>query len=142
MDAKAGTTSNTIEGVYTVSYDCKTQERQQLSIKGARCFKISSRNERMGNTIDFHSSVLRDNTIVILRQLDDRQYNGEQPVQVCSGSNSEVRRCNREVRFAPVSRHRQISRSGPVREESTLKPARSRKGPALRVHQLNAGDLQ
>jgi hypothetical protein len=54
MYAKAGTTSNTIEGVYTVSYNRKTQERQQLSIEGARCCEISSRNERMGNTIDFH----------------------------------------------------------------------------------------
>ena len=66
MDAKAGTTSNAIEGVYTVSYNCKTQERQQLSIEGARCCEISSSDERMGNTIDFHWSVLRDNTIAIL----------------------------------------------------------------------------
>ena len=79
MDAKAGTTSNTIEGIYSVGYNRKTQERQQLSIEGARCCEISSRDERMGNTIDFHWSVLRDNTILILRQLDDRQYNGEQP---------------------------------------------------------------
>ena len=76
MDAKAGTTSNTIEGVYTVSYNRKTQERQQLSVEDARCCEISSRNERMGNTIDFHYSVLRDSTIAILRQLDDRQYTG------------------------------------------------------------------
>jgi hypothetical protein len=54
MDAEAGTTSNTIEGVYTVSYNRKTQERQQLSIEGARCCEISSRDECMGNTIDFH----------------------------------------------------------------------------------------
>ena len=54
MDAKAGTTSNTIEGVYTVSHNRKAQERQQLPIEGARCCEISSRNERMGNTIDFH----------------------------------------------------------------------------------------
>jgi len=66
MDAKAGTTANTIEGVYTVSYNGKTQERQQLSIEGARCCEIASRNECMGNTIDFHWSVLRDNTIAIL----------------------------------------------------------------------------
>ena len=52
MDAKAGTTSNTIEGVYTVSYNRETQERQQLSIEGARCCEISSSNKRMGNTID------------------------------------------------------------------------------------------
>src|SRR6266705_1315173 len=57
-------------------------------------------------------------------------------------SNSEVRRCKREVCFARVSRHRQISRSGPVREESTLKPARSRKSLALRMHQVNTDDLQ
>jgi len=54
MDAKAGTTSNTIEGVYTVSHNRETQERQQLPIEGACCFEISSRDERMGNTIDFH----------------------------------------------------------------------------------------
>src|SRR5260370_39712764 len=51
---------------------------------------------------------------------------------VRNGSTSEVRRCNREVRFARVSRHRQSSPSGPVSEESTLKPARSRKSLALR----------
>src|SRR5436190_12201593 len=55
MDAKAGTTANTIEGVYTVSYNGKTQERQQLSIERARCCEIASRNECMGNTVDFHS---------------------------------------------------------------------------------------
>ena len=66
MDAKAGTTSNTIESVYTVSYNCKAQERQQLSIEGARCCKISSSDEGMSNTIDFHWFVLRNNTIAIL----------------------------------------------------------------------------
>jgi hypothetical protein len=56
--------------------------------------------------------------------------------------NSEVRRCNREICFARVSRHRQISRSGPVREESTLKPTGSKKSLALRMYQVNAGDLR
>jgi hypothetical protein len=53
-------------------------------------------------------------------------------LDVSVGSNSEVRMLNREVGFALNNGHRQISRSGPVREESTLKPARSRKSLALR----------
>src|SRR6266436_6143368 len=69
-------------------------------------------------------------------------FGGRKSVFTQPGSNSEVRRCNREVCFARVSRHRQISRSGLVREESTLKPARSRKSLALRMHQVNTGDLQ
>jgi hypothetical protein len=57
-------------------------------------------------------------------------------VEVSNGSNSEVQRCNREVCFARVSRHRQISRSGPVREESTLKPAFEEE-PCFEMHQVN-----
>ena len=80
MDAKAGTTSNTIEGVYTVSYNCKTQERQQLSIEGARCCEISSSNKRWATpliSIDLSSAI----TPLQYSQLDDRQYTAEQPVQ-------------------------------------------------------------
>jgi hypothetical protein len=58
MDAKAGTTSDAIEGVYTVSHNRKAQERQQLSIEGARCREISSRDERVGHTVDLHWSFL------------------------------------------------------------------------------------
>jgi hypothetical protein len=47
-----------------------------LSIEGARCREISSRDERMGNTIDFHWLVLPDRLtiFVIFRQRNDRQY--------------------------------------------------------------------
>jgi len=58
MDAKAGTTSDTIEGVCTVSHNREAQERQQLSIEGARGCEISSRDERVGNAVDFHWSIL------------------------------------------------------------------------------------
>src|SRR5215208_4627680 len=56
---------------------------------------------------------LRDNTIVILRQVDDRQYNGDQTSlggwdrRSAPRSNSEVSLLARHFRCSLKSRHRQ-----------------------------------
>src|SRR3954452_19772185 len=92
MDPKAGTTANTIEGVYTVSDNGKTQERQQLSIEGAR-LEISSRDEGMGNTVDFHQYASRDNTIVILCRLMLASTTENKPLR---GDRPSARRSNRK----------------------------------------------
>jgi hypothetical protein len=54
MNAESGTAADAIEGVRRVGHDRKAEKRQKLSVEGTRGCEISSRDERMGNPIDFH----------------------------------------------------------------------------------------